>query len=117
MHKAMITIGMLTSSTILLAQASPYSNLTGQFTITGKDALDPPPGQKRDRLGLFLTGDSAKRTYNAMTATPINGYACEDGLRLKKAGGLVCASHRGKNYTCSVAIVLATGQTKPIGTC
>jgi len=102
---------------VLLAQSSQFANLTGQFAIMGKDAIDPPPHRKSDRLGLFLTGDSAKRTYGAMTVRPIRADACEKGLRLKTAGGLVCADHGGNNYTCSVAILLSSGQTRSIAVC
>jgi hypothetical protein len=63
MQKLIIAVALLASATTSPAQPSSYSKLTGQFAITGKDAVGPPPGQKLDRLGLFLTGESAKRSY------------------------------------------------------
>lgn len=117
MHRALIGLAALALPVMAFAQAQPYSTLTGKLTITGAEAVDPPPGQKNDRAGLFLTGDSARRVYDAMTAKPTNGDACEKGMKLKKAGGLVCASHAGASYSCSVAIVLTTGETKPFGAC
>jgi hypothetical protein len=94
-----------------------YSDLKGQMIVTGEDVVDPPPGQPSDRVGLFLAEDSAKQIYDAMPAKPTNGDLCEPGLRLKTAGGLVCASHRDGSHDCSVAILLASGETKPIGAC
>ena len=61
-----------------------YAKLTGEFIITGKEVIDPPPGQKLDRLGLFLEGESAKRTYEAMKVKPTNDDVCEEGMRSKQ---------------------------------
>jgi len=117
MQKLIIAAALLASSVTSPAQPGSYSKLTGEFVITGKDVIDPPAGQKPDRLGLFLEGESAKRTYEAMKAKPTNGDVCEEGMRLKQAGGLTCARYKDGTYSCSVAILLGSGETRPIDAC
>lgn len=98
-----------------LAQANGYAKIVAQFQIIGKDALDPPPGQKKDRVALFLSGDAAKQIYQAMPVRAINS-PCEEGMKQKTAGGLECWENHG-GYQCRVAILLKTGQTSLIGVC
>lgn len=127
MTKIMIAIVLLTGSIIAIVlvanlmtaptHADPYSRLTGDFAIIGEDAIDPPPGQKQDRLGIFLDGDSAKRTYEAMKVKPTNDQVCEEGMLEKRAGGLVCDRYADGTYSCSVAIMLTTGETRSVDGC
>jgi hypothetical protein len=53
MFKALAGLGLLACSTASLAQAELSSELTGNVEITGRDSVDPPPGQKKDRAGLY----------------------------------------------------------------
>jgi hypothetical protein len=99
------------------AQAGDYAKIEAQFMITGRDAVDPPPDQKKDRVALFLTGNGAKTIYEAMPGAPVAADACEQGLKLKTSGALVCADHGGSDYACSVAILLKSGETRPFGAC
>lgn len=99
------------------AQASGYEKITGEFVISGQDVTDPPEGQPKDRVGFSLTGRTASRIYKSMPAKPVSGDACEVGMKTKSAGGLLCASHADGSFTCSVAILLKSGQTRPSGAC
>lgn len=98
------------------AQSDAYTDIRAQFAITGKDT-DPPPGQKKDRLALFLSGKGAKKIYDALPVASVNADACEEGLKLKTSGGLICASHADGAYACSVAILLKSGETRSAGSC
>jgi hypothetical protein len=115
--KAVVFALALLVAAVALAQSSGYTKIGAQFMITGKDLVDPPPGQKKDRLALFLTGDGAKAIYDALPTAPVGGGACEEGLELKRSGGLICANHGGRSYSCSVAILLKSGETRPLGSC
>lgn len=97
------------------AQDNRYP-LTGQMIITGEEPWDPPPDQKNDRAGLFLTGESAEKLYKSMAVKPTNGDVCKKGLLRKEVGALICENDNGKSYHCSVAILLSSGQAKQIGT-
>ena len=76
MPRSMIALTVLLLAFAACARPTVYSSLTGEFVITGEETLDPPPGQTNDRVGLFLSGDSAKQVYDAMTVN-----AAADGRR------------------------------------
>ena len=116
MPRSMIALTVLLLAFAACARPTVYSSLTGEFVITGEETLDPPPGQTNDRVGLFLSGDSAKQVYDAMTVNAA-ADACEEGMRRKAAGGLVCTLDRSGGHSCSVEILLTSGETKPIGVC
>jgi len=115
--RTLILLSLLSIASASPAQRSGYGKLTGEFTIAGKELLDPPPGQKNDRLALFLGGESAKRAYQAMPGRAIKEDACEEGLRVKTAGGLACWHDAAMVYQCSVGILLSTGQTRRVDVC
>jgi hypothetical protein len=117
MQKAVISMAALLVAVASLAQSSGFAKISAQFMITGEDALDPPPDQIRDRVALFLTGEGAKAIYDALPIVPVKAEACEEGLLLKTSGGLVCAHYSNGSYSCSVAILLESGETRPLGTC
>jgi hypothetical protein len=98
-----------------LGQVNGYAKIGAQFQIIGKDALDPPPGQTKDRVALFLSGDGAKKIYDAMPVRAVKDV-CEEGLKMKTSGGLECWELRG-DHECRVAILLKSGQTRAIGVC
>jgi hypothetical protein len=117
--KAIFVLGLGVVATLggaaALAQTNGYAKIGAQFQIIGKDALDPPPGQKKDRVALFLSGDGAKQIYQAMPARAIKS-PCEEGMKLKTSGGMECWENHG-DYQCRVAILLKSGQTSLIGAC
>jgi hypothetical protein len=122
MHRAVkgvVAVGLAASLLMIgaaaLAQTNGYANIGARFQIIGKDAVDPPPGQKKDRVALFLSGDSAKQIYQAMPVHAVES-PCEDGSKQKTSGGLECWEKRG-DYSCRVAILLKSGQTRLIGVC
>ena len=68
MQKALTAIAMLSVATAAIAQDDSSTPLSGSLTITSKNWSDPPPGEKKDRVGLSIDGAAAKRIYNAMPA-------------------------------------------------
>jgi hypothetical protein len=112
-----LTASVLLIGAAALAQTNGYAKIAAQFQIIGKDAVDPPPGQTKDRVALFLTGDGAKQIYQSMPTRETKAGQCEEGLKLKSSGGLICASHSNGTYSCSVAILLKSGETRPSGGC
>ena len=117
MRKSLIALIALSGVAVgvAVAQAGGHTKLTGFLSITGEYAIDPPPDQKIDRVGIHLTGEAAKRVYDAMPAKAENG--CDDGMRTKRAGSLSCFSDKGERYGCMVAVLLASGETRPFGAC
>lgn len=115
MRKLLIALALLFGAAAAVAQTDGHTKLTGSLTITGKYAIDPPPDQKNDRVGFFLTGESAKKIYEAMPAKPRNDE-CEQGMQTKEAGSLACSKSKG-DYVCMVAILLASGKTAQYGAC
>lgn len=94
-----------------------YSPLDAQYEITGANTTDPPADQPKDRVALFLAGEGAKAIYHAMKVSEERADVCEKGLRVKTAGGLVCAKSWDLHYSCSVAIILSSGETRAAGSC
>jgi hypothetical protein len=117
MRKVVISLMALCHFSTALAQPSGYANFTGKFIISGEDAIDPPLKQPKDRVAFLLAGDAAEKIYKALPAAPSNEDVCEEGMKMKRSGGLTCISHGGKSYECSVAILLKSGQTRPFGAC
>jgi len=116
MHKALAALALWSVATAAAAQADGYTKLSGSLTITSKNWTDPPPGEKKDRVGLILEGAAAKRVYNAMSGKA--SQACEDPtMRHKVAGNLECLSYKDGTYMCMVAIMLTNGQSRPFGEC
>ncbi|QJU60016.1 hypothetical protein HL653_21785 [Sphingomonas sp. AP4-R1] len=99
------------------ADAQPLTGANAQVMITGPETIDPPANQKNDRAAVFLSGEAARKIYEAMPGATKRGDACEEGLRLRQSGGLVCTKHQAGQYACSVAIILQTGETRSVGAC
>jgi hypothetical protein len=84
--------------------------LEGQYSIGSETILDPAPSEKKDRVYLWLTGESAQAIYDAMPGRP-RKTACEPRAREKTAGGLTCFKPAKGEVVCSVAITLDRGRT------
>lgn len=117
MRSALISLALIGAGDPTPAPEPEYSELSGQLVIAGEELLDPPADQKPDRVGLFWSGEGAKRVYDSMTVKAVDGDACEEGMKLKEAGGLICSSHSDGSYACSVGILLTSGKTKSIALC
>lgn len=119
MRKSLIALVLLSAfaaaMTVAVAQVDGHTKLTGFLSITGEVAIDPPPDQKIDRVGMQLTGEAAKRVYDAMPSKAEKG--CDEDMLTKRAGALSCFRDKGERYGCMVAVLLASGQTRPFGAC
>jgi hypothetical protein len=105
--------------TVVVAAAATggFVEIDAQYAIIGPVAVDPPPDQRKDRVALFLSGDGARAIYDSMPSMPEDASDCEEGLKLKTSGGLICGNHDGNSYSCSVAILLRSGATRPMSSC
>jgi hypothetical protein len=108
MRSALFLAAVLTAAASGL-KAQEFKPITGQYGIASKTILDPPPGEKKDRVLLFIHGSGARDVYEAMPGRGRND-ACGGGL-LKSAGGLACSKSTDGNYQCSLGVLLATGAT------
>lgn len=98
------------------AQALDTRPLVGSYAIGSATLVDPPPGEKKDRLLLYLDGTTARQVYDAMQA-PARTSGCDADLRTKSAGALECSRSKGGEYTCSVGVSLVTGAAVPASVC
>lgn len=90
--------------------------LIGTYAIGSATLVDPPPGEKKDRLFLYLDGATAKQVYDAMEA-PARASACDPDLRTKAAGNLECSRSKAGDYSCSVGVSVVTGVAVKASVC
>ena len=85
------------------------ADLTGQFDITGRTAVDPPPEEGRDtHFRVYLTETAAKDLYERMnvpTSTERCGNA--EGRTVKTIGDMTCIKTIDSRYECWFAIDIA----------
>lgn len=92
------------------AIAHEFKPLEGEYAIGSKTILDPPPGEKKDRLFLYLQGKAAEDTFNAMPQR-VSAKVCGEDQVMKQAGGLQCLRTKENAYYCSVGILLDSGRS------
>ncbi len=94
-------------------RAADEAPLEGTYTFISKTLLDPPPGEKEDRVAIHIKGDGARDIYKAMPVPeqPDLCYRKEDAVLTKSAGGLNCYGNDKMGYFCGVAIKLDNGAT------
>lgn len=97
----------------LAADQPDYAPMEAELKIASQTVIDPGPNEKLDRVALWITSESAKTIYDAMSG-PQEPVACvDDGVtRQRRAGGLECIAYEDGKYLCTVAIMLDTGETK-----
>lgn len=94
-----------------------YKPVEAQYLLKSSLHSHTESIRQLDRLSIFLTGTGAKEIYDAMPGLPENGDLCEEGLRIKRRGALVCVTHDGEKHSCSFGILLSTGEMVPEGSC
>ena len=106
-----LTASMAWLVTTPMCLAQEVSQLRGEAFLAGKTAVDPPPDEpKNSHAYLTVSGPAALRMYRAMPAKEEHNL-CEQGKRLKRAGGLTCSVTRdGRNATCDFSVDLAEGE-------
>lgn len=123
MDKAMITIACCALSIgTALAEDEGYKPLKATYHITDYElSTDLAENAKLDRLAIAISGDDAKKIYDAILTPPrridCDGTPSEAFPPTKTAGGLSCSSDEQGRYYCSVAIKLDTGETKSGDVC
>ena len=85
------------------------SDLTGQFDITGKTAVDPKPDEPSNtHFRIFLTGEAAKTLYEHMEIKPVTEWCGEPEGPVKRIDSMMCiGSPRADGYKCWFAIDIA----------
>lgn len=99
-----------------MAAALDVKPLAGTYAIGSATLVDPPLGEKKDRLLLYLDSKTAQDTYDAMEA-PARVSVCDPDLRIKTAGALECSRSKAGEYTCSVGVSLLQGTTVKASVC
>ena len=112
-----ILIGVAGLSLLATATfAAEPSKLEGQYWLGTKTILDAPRGEKRDRVYLSLSGNTARDIYHAIPGKPARS-ACDADAWIKRAGDLECTRLGRSDFACSLAITLEQGRTAPGSTC
>jgi hypothetical protein len=104
MRRIAIAVGVL-CGVCALAQYPGMRALTGEFDVTGRTPVDPPPSERRDtHFRVHLTGEAAKVLFEQMEvdAGPLKCDA-RPGHREKRIGSMLCSTD-GENYECFFAI-------------
>jgi hypothetical protein len=105
----------LSLSTYALAQ--DYKKIDAEYAITSKTIVDPPPGEKKDRVLIFIKGLGARDIYEGIPGAGKKS-ACSEGTLIKSAGDLECMKNvNAGSYVCGVGILLQTGATVSGLTC
>jgi len=100
-------IFVLTCASLFCHAGQPLRELSGKYTVSSKSYAE---NEKKTHLYLFLSGSSAKETWDAIDAEPVLN-ACGINHLEKIAGNLVCSYYKVENtYECSVSINVKNGE-------
>lgn len=102
-------VGLNAYTLLNATRVKVYAPLSAEYTITGKNLLDPSPEDKKDRIAIYIDGEGARQLYKAMLV-PEHSQVCSP-LLAKTAGGLECSGNDKDGYVCAVAIMLDDGTT------
>lgn len=79
--------------------------LTGQFDVTGRTAVDPPPSEPRDtHFRVYLTGEAARTLFNNMKVESLPQLCGGDPERIEKRVDDMLCSTDYQIYECFFAI-------------
>lgn len=114
MRKLVVLLAFSSLAMIGIERSADFAVLDGMYAISSEYMTDPPPNDRPDRVLLYLTGKGARDIFEAMpglaNAVDCTGLATPSALT-KTAGGLECSVIKAKEYHCTVAIMLDSGQT------
>lgn len=107
--KFLKTFGVIIFLSISPASYGKYpgmDDLTGQYDITGKTAIDPPEDEPKDtHFRVYLTGKAAMDLYNSMKVKPMEDGCLGDGSVSKWVGDMQCTNIRNSGeYECRFSI-------------
>lgn len=109
MRKQLLLLSALTMASAC-AIAQEFKALDGQYAISSKTFLDPPPKEKKDRVLFSMHGNSAKEIFDSMDA-PAKKDKCSANLVTKSAGSLECSKSATGVYQCTFGVLLNSGAT------
>ena len=101
----------LTLSCAGFADAQEFRPLTGRYALTSANMVDPTPGEKSDRVVVFIEGSAAEQMYMGMLQKPAKDRCVGDGLS-KKSGNLVCSKLDSGKHFCTFGVGLKDGQIR-----
>ena len=107
--------GLIFATVLALSAAFAYEQypgmreLTGQYDITGKTAVDPKPTEPRNtHLRIFLVGSAAKTLYENMDVEPKTHLCGATDGPVKIIDSMMCESSADDDgYKCWFAIDIA----------
>ncbi len=93
--KRTVTLLLATSfasfSIVTYGQHPGMTDLTGQYEITGKTALDSPVNEPGDtHFRVYISGKAAMDLYNSMKVEPREDICLGDGSTSKFIGHMQC---------------------------
>ncbi|MRW83864.1 hypothetical protein GJ698_07110 [Pseudoduganella sp. FT26W] len=92
----MCVLSVVSIAVSITGSAAEFKKLDGTYAITGRSLIDPPSGEKEDRVVFIVEGRAAKDIYNGIQALPQKS-ACDSKVYLKTAQSLACTKD-GKLY-------------------
>jgi hypothetical protein len=101
----------LTLGGVGLADAQEFRPLAGRYALTSANMVDPTPGEKPDRVVVFIEGSAAEQMYMGMPQKPAKDRCAGDVLS-KKAGNLVCSKLDSGKHFCTFGVGLKDGQIR-----
>jgi hypothetical protein len=114
-----VVVGATVYPLLNTPRAKFYTLLNAEYTITGRNLIDPGPEDKKDRVAIYIRGDGAREIYKAMPVSE-EPSPCNDAdspMRYKTAGGLTCSGGDKDGYSCGVAVKLDDGKTENAFAC
>jgi hypothetical protein len=114
-------VGVSAYPLLNMARVKVYAPLNAKYTITGEHLVDPAPEDKKDRVAIYIDGNSARDLYKAMLVPErresCGGPPSPEAQPSKTAGGLECIGDDKDGYSCAVAIMLDSGATTSATVC
>ncbi|PRC93460.1 hypothetical protein [Solimicrobium silvestre] len=103
--------------TLGVGNAQEIKDVEATYAISSKTIIDPAPGEKKDRVLLFLTGTGAKEIYDSILNPPKSSQ-CGPNLVVKSANNLECIKDtKTGTYQCRIGVMLDSGKTVKGGAC
>lgn len=115
-RNAVVAVLAMVVGVVAAAQAMDTRPLSGTYVIGSATLVDPPPGERKDRVLFYIDGAAAKEIYDAMEAGA-RPSVCDPSLRSKTAGTLECSRSAGGEYECSVGVSLTSGTSVKASVC
>ena len=99
-----------------LAIGQEFRPLAGRYALTTSNMVDSIPGEKPDRVIVFVEGKAAEDIFKGMAQKPTKDR-CASDIVSKMAGNLVCSKLDAGKFFCSFGVSLHDGRILNGRTC